>query len=470
MVLIGSWPRGMLLAFLVALAAGALAADITGGPMRAISVLPYLFAVLGSYWVGSERVTVLLALGCLLMLAIGTAARDALPSLLVFNRLLVSGSIILCAVMTIRAMHSRLLLQQRSLARVLESLDTGLAIFTRSGRLEFANEALTKMLADVAIESKPNTSLDGMLHGLARGVMARAEISAWLEDQGRGRGQSTRMLDLKAPSGRSYQVHAQPLDMGRRVVIWHDVTELKQAQGQAIQASKLAALGELSTSIAHELNQPLTGIELTAANALVQVQNMEAPNIDLVATKLQRIQKAVSTARKIVDHMRTFGRSGRDEPARTDLREVVVDAVSLLEEVFKKSHIGLEVESPAAPVWVMAQPVQLEQVLLNLLGNARDALEKHTEPAKVTITYALDTNSVSVMVADNGPGIPSSLQGQIFDPFFTSKPAGKGTGLGLSISQGIVKDHGGQLSLVDTGEGACFKLELPSANITDAAA
>ena len=468
MVLIGSRSRGMLVALLVALAAGALTADVTGGPMRAISVLPYLFAVLGSYWVGSERVTLLLALGCLLMLAIGTASRDALPSLLVFNRLLVAGSIVLCAVMTVRAMHSRLLLQQQSLARVLEGLDTGLAIFTRSGGLEFANEALTKMLAEGTAELGPSTSLDAMLHGLGRGVMARAEIAAWLEDQGPG--QSTRRLELKAPNGRSYQVHAQPLDMGRRVVIWHDVTELKQAQGQAIQASKLAALGELSTSIAHELNQPLTGIELTAANALIQVQNMEASKIDLVAAKLQRIQKAVTTARKIVDHLRTFGRSGRDELARTDLREVVADAVSLLEEVFKKSHIGLEVESPATPVWVMAQPVQLEQVLLNLLGNARDALEKHTGPARVRITYVLETNTVSVVVTDNGPGIPSSLKGQIFDPFFTSKPAGKGTGLGLSISQGIVKDHGGQLSLVDTKEGACFKLELPGANITDAAA
>jgi signal transduction histidine kinase len=235
--------------------------------------------------------------------------------------------------------------------------------------------------------------------------------------------------------------------------------ELHQTQLQLIQAAKMAALGEISSGVAHELSQPLMVMRgrLQQVIALTQDQRLQ--------TRLARVEEQTHKMERIVTHMRSFARQTRNEHQSLSLAQVVDEALLLLGEQVRGRGIELTVALPPGLPAVLGDAGQLEQVVINLLSNARDALAGRSSP-RITITAESSPGERQILLAvsDNGAGIPDELRGQIFDAFFTTKPDGQGTGLGLSISRNIVTRHGGRLECESTpGLGTTFRLVLPVA-------
>ena len=238
--------------------------------------------------------------------------------------------------------------------------------------------------------------------------------------------------------------------------------ELRDKQEQLVQAGKLATLGELTTGVAHELNNPLNNIGLYVGNVIDRVHLGELDSEPVLAD-LENAMEQVRKATEIISHLRTFGRPApvRVEEVRVD--QVIERALSLMHEQLRLRAIEVELDLCADELIVLGNPIQLEQIFLNLLTNARDALADAPR-RKIRIQSTLDAGRVKISFADTGPGIPAGIEQRIFDPFFTTKEVGAGTGLGLSITYSIVKEHGGEISLVESpGEGAIFEVELPIA-------
>jgi C4-dicarboxylate-specific signal transduction histidine kinase len=240
--------------------------------------------------------------------------------------------------------------------------------------------------------------------------------------------------------------------------------ELRDKQEQLVQAGKLATLGELTTGVAHELNNPLNNIGLFVGNA-VDLIELAVTEKGQIVGELRHAMQQVSKATEIISHLRTFGRAAPVSREPIALREVIARALSLMREQLRLREIEVTVDlgpPPEEPV-VVGNAIQLEQVFINLLTNARDAVA--ASPRKqIRIAAAVGCGAVEVTLADTGPGIPPGLERRIFDPFFTTKEVGKGTGLGLSITYGIINEHGGTISVVSPpGEGATFLIHLPLA-------
>lgn len=238
--------------------------------------------------------------------------------------------------------------------------------------------------------------------------------------------------------------------------------ELREKQEQLVQAAKLATLGELTTGVAHELNNPLNNIGLFVGNV---IDALELGRVDRTAILRQQrsAMLQVHKATEIITHLRTFGRAspvGR-EPTRVSM--VIDQSLSLMREQLRLRSIDVVLDLDPRDPSVMANPIRLEQVFMNLLTNARDALAE--SPVKViTIKSRIESGSVLLAFKDTGPGIPPAVEHRVFDPFFTTKEVGAGTGLGLSITYGIIKDHEGSIWLDNRPEeGAAFLIELPLA-------
>src|SRR6059058_5140621 len=238
--------------------------------------------------------------------------------------------------------------------------------------------------------------------------------------------------------------------------------ELRDKQEQLVQAGKLATLGELTTGVAHELNNPLNNIGLFVGNA-VDLIELAVTEKGQIVRELGHAMQQVSKATEIISHLRTFGRAAPVSREPISLRQVIERALSLMREQLRLREIEVTVDlGPEEPV-VLGNAIQLEQVFINLLTNARDAVAESPRKA-IWITGSLAATRVEIAFADSGYGIPPGLEGRIFDPFFTTKEVGKGTGLGLSITYGIIKEHGGTISVKSPpGEGATFLIHLPLA-------
>jgi len=235
--------------------------------------------------------------------------------------------------------------------------------------------------------------------------------------------------------------------------------DLKATQSQLVQAAKLSSLGEMATSIAHEINQPLQIIRLSVE--IVQ-HHIKMHEYEKIEGKLGMMLDQVERASKITNHMRTFGRdSGDVEKQLISINTVVEDAYTLIQHQLVQFDITLGKQLDEDLPKVKANPLHIEQVLVNLISNARDALEGL--PAKlIEIETSFTPDHVILKISDNGSGIPDDVKERIFDPFFTTKDVGHGTGLGMSISYGIIQDHGGTI-LLDTkiGKGTTFTIQLP---------
>lgn len=248
--------------------------------------------------------------------------------------------------------------------------------------------------------------------------------------------------------------------------------ELKATQGKMIQASKLVALGELAAGMSHELNQPLTGVRGFAQEISDLIDEPKVSKSEIRKLSLEII-KNVDKMAALLAHLRNFARQEkaqhREENLKVSLTEVIANATKLLERQFKNHDIELAVES-SGDLQVLGQAHPFEQVLINLLTNARDAvrdrLKVQPKPrGKITVSTRAENSYVEIRVQDNGQGIAENIQRQIFDPFFSTKEPGQGMGLGLSISFGIAHRFGGELTLVESSPetGTTFLLRLPRA-------
>ena len=241
------------------------------------------------------------------------------------------------------------------------------------------------------------------------------------------------------------------------LAIIRDVTEERMLLEQVVRREKLAALGELVGGVAHEVNSPLTGIL-----AFGQILQMESTANEESRRAADTIVSEAKRAARIVGKLLTFARQNPPEKMRTELNQVLQDTIELRRYPLKMQQIALVVEFAEDLPATWADPFQLQQVFINLLSNAEQALASSSGERRITVRTELRDGSLVTTIADTGPGIAPEHLPHIFNPFYTTKPRGVGTGLGLSISFGIVREHGGTLQLVsDAGKGAAFEVTLP---------
>jgi len=258
---------------------------------------------------------------------------------------------------------------------------------------------------------------------------------------------------------------------GQRVflVTTSDITKRLETEQQLIQASKMATLGEMATGVAHELNQPLSVIKTASNFFMKKVKKKEKIDDDILFTLAEEVDSHVNRATKIINHMREFGRKSDMKLVKIQVNDVLKRTFEIFSQQLKVRGIEVVWELEENMPMMMADPDRLEQVFINLLINARDAIvEKWESKApekgdkKITLKTMSIENYVNVEIRDTGTGIPDSILDKIFEPFFTSKVVGKGTGLGLSISYGIIKDCGGNIQAVPgISEGARFLITFP---------
>eukprot|EP01022_Parablepharisma_sp_SALTPOND_P019774 TRINITY_DN3421_c1_g1_i2.p1 TRINITY_DN3421_c1_g1~~TRINITY_DN3421_c1_g1_i2.p1 ORF type:complete len:699 (-),score=307.70 TRINITY_DN3421_c1_g1_i2:85-2181(-) len=278
--------------------------------------------------------------------------------------------------------------------------------------------------------------------------------------QMRGNGKSF-YVNLRA----SYGEH-----LGRQAVIatTSDITERLQTEQQLIQAAKMATLGEMSAGVAHELNQPLTVIGTGSDYLRKCVERGRELTPEALLQVAQELNQQVERARRIITHLREFGRKHEVSSSSISLNEPINGVLGLLGQQLAVHDISVRTElDPELPP-VLGDVNRLEQVFINLVMNARDAIEQRREEAGgpeglIEIKSFTQDGQVVATVSDNGMGIAPADQDRIFQPFYTSKEVGKGTGLGLSISYGIVRDFGGSISVESQpGQGATFRLSFPA--------
>ncbi|MCB2228140.1 MAG: PAS domain S-box protein [Desulfarculaceae bacterium] len=258
--------------------------------------------------------------------------------------------------------------------------------------------------------------------------------------------------------------------LGRSAVIatTSDITERLQTEQQLIQAAKMATLGEMSAGVAHELNQPLTVIGTGSSYLLKSVQRGRQVDPKTLFSVAKELSEQVERARRIITHLREFGRKHEVSAEGISLNEPIRGVLGLLGQQLAVHDIKVRTElDPELPL-VLGDVNRMEQVFINLVMNARDAIQERREQkggpgGLIEIKSFVEDGKAVVTVSDNGTGIASADQDRIFQPFFTTKEVGKGTGLGLSISYGIVRDFGGSITLKsEAGVGATFRLSFPA--------
>src|SRR5213083_2743121 len=244
---------------------------------------------------------------------------------------------------------------------------------------------------------------------------------------------------------------------GSAVLVFEDQTDRRRLQEQLIQSEKMSAIGQLIAGVAHDLNNPLASV-VGFSDFLAEAGDVPGS----LREPLQVIRQEAERAATIVKNLLSFARSQEGERTRQAIRALLDSTLALLRNqlMAHKVEATLEVEPGLPDVEVNAN--QLKQVFVNVINNACQAIASDAPSGRIWISAKRAQDVIAVTVTDSGPGIPEDVAARVFEPFFTTKPEGEGTGLGLSICQGIMKEHGGRITL-DTrpGAGATFTLELP---------
>ncbi|WP_413718015.1 sensor histidine kinase [Silicimonas sp. MF1-12-2] len=242
---------------------------------------------------------------------------------------------------------------------------------------------------------------------------------------------------------------------------------LRNTQKELVQAGKLAALGQMSAALSHEINQPLAAVKGFAENAAAYIDRKRFSEARENVTRISHMADRMAT---LSGHLRNFARRPQETIGSVDLSLVLDDALELMGPRLTKAGAVVERSADTTePLWVTGGRVRLQQVFVNLISNALDAMEHEDTPKIVITRTSQGSGRVCIRVSDRGPGLETDTAGRVFDPFFTTKSPGKGLGLGLSISYNIVEDFGGHLSAENNpdGPGACFSVDLALANPAD---
>ncbi|MBT6273362.1 MAG: PAS domain-containing protein [Chromatiales bacterium] len=264
--------------------------------------------------------------------------------------------------------------------------------------------------------------------------------------------------------GNIIKVGSSTVDLTEQIEVRNKLSaalkDVKNTQSQIIQSSKLATLGEMATSVAHELNQPLNVIRMAAGNSRMKISKGTV-DPKYLTDKLERIEEQTARAAAIIDHMRMFGRVAKENPELIDPRSVVRNALDLMGEQLRLDGIEIVSELAEDCPSILGHAIQMEQVILNLLTNSKDAMVERDEGTKITLRVFEDNKDVQITVEDTGGGIREDILPRIFEPFYTTKVVGKGTGLGLSVSYGIIRDMKGAIVAENINDGARFTITMP---------
>ena len=235
-----------------------------------------------------------------------------------------------------------------------------------------------------------------------------------------------------------------------------NLKDLRQTQDQLLQAEKLSAVGQLIAGVAHELNNPLTTIK-----GYTQLLMLEASVDEDVRKDLERIEQAAERCRRIVGNLMTFARRQKSEKAMCNINEVLEDTIALQEYRLSVENITVVRDFDSELPMTFADRYQLQQVFLNIVGNAQYAM-RDTQGGVLVVSSRQTGDNLRIEITDTGPGISPDVRSRLFEPFFTTKPPGEGTGLGLSICYGIVRAHDGTIRVrSEPGHGAAFIVDLP---------
>jgi two-component system NtrC family sensor kinase len=241
------------------------------------------------------------------------------------------------------------------------------------------------------------------------------------------------------------------------VAVERDITDELRLRDQLVQSERMSAVGELVAGVAHEINNPLQTIV-----GCVELLLEERKGDDDQARDLHLVRQEAARAGQIVRNLLAFVRRGASDRTSTDLNQIVKATADLRDYHLAQQNIALVVDLHPDALPVLANREEIQQVVLNLLMNAEQAIASGPGAGTIVLKTTSTGASHTLQVTDDGPGIGQDLRGRIFEPFFTTKEVGQGTGLGLSISLGIASSHGGVLELGDSPKGACFKLTLPA--------
>ena len=375
----------------------------------------------------------------------------------------------LCAVSAVSILNGRLYEsledKARELARltdyhanIVESMEAGVVVIGAFNRIERWNRGMER-LAGVSRGEAIGRTLAEALSVEASGVLAPI-----LPESG-GDAEHLYKVSLKLQGGHAVtvNVNAAPFDSSlavggsnqpRAVLIFQDVTDRVALERQVQQTEKLVAVGLLAAGVAHEVNTPLTGI-----SSYTQLLRQQMDPNDVRVEWLDKIEKQTVRGAKIVSNLLNFARAGGSDDTSLDLSKAVMDVLSLVDHQLEKARVRVVKEFLAGLPNVVGSENKIQQVLFNLILNARDAMPSG---GWLTLKTSVEGSWVVVEVSDTGEGIPEADLPRIFDPFFTTKEVGQGTGLGLAVSYGIVQEHGGSIQASSArGQGSRFEVRLP---------
>jgi PAS domain S-box-containing protein len=244
-----------------------------------------------------------------------------------------------------------------------------------------------------------------------------------------------------------------------------DISGEKMLQVQATASAKLATLGRMASALAHEITQPISVMMLAAENALDAHEMEGRAAVPVMVSKLRRILEQTQRAQSLVEHLRVFGHAGDGATEAVDLTKAVDGALLLSASVLKRAGVEVENMVPARLPPVSANQVMLEQVIMNLVINARDAMLHVPDTQRRLTLHAgeISGRRIELRVTDTGRGLSPEAMSRLFEPFFTTKPSGQGMGLGLSICHGIIRSFGGEITGENVEGGAAFSIRLPMA-------
>jgi PAS domain S-box-containing protein len=345
----------------------------------------------------------------------------------------------------------------RLLAAAAEQTGDLIVIARADGTMEYANDAFQRALGfnrrDLSLLSFPQP-LDHQMAGLVE------EIPSSLRQHGVWRG----TLRRRRRDGTTFTVSSTVVALRNGagtithfVAVERDVSEELRLRDQLVHSERLSAVGELVAGVAHEINNPLQTIV-----GCVELLLDEHVDHTLMRRDLEIVRREAGRAGHIVRNLLSFVRRSAPDRVLADINHLVKQTAELREYHLHQQNITLLVQCTPEPLPVLVDREEIQQVVLNLLLNAEQAIESPSARGTIVIrTMRLDDQQI-VEVLDDGPGIRPELRGRIFEPFFTTKEVGEGTGLGLSIAHGIAAAHGGSLVTCDSPVGACFRLSLPA--------
>src|SRR5881398_1900928 len=344
---------------------------------------------------------------------------------------------------------------ERHLRLVMDAVPDAIAVLDRDGRVIDLNESAKRLLAAppnagagrsvfASLEADAAATVRQRLAAAFRGEVQRFEVAGRRED------------GTKGLSAMLYAPVRERGEVTRVLALGRDITDQKHTEHQLQQAEKLRAMGQLVSGVAHEINNPAAIISGFAQTLLLDVVKPEQREM------LQMIYDEATRIGRITANLLAFARAGGSQRTLVDLNDIVRRTFALRSYHLTTLNIAVTLElSPAEPKF-WADPSELQQMLLNLLINAEQALVSVETPRTIVVRTATSEEEVRLEVADSGPGIAPEIRAKIFDPFFTTKPEGVGTGLGLSICYGIAREHGGRIWVEsEPGGGARFCVLLP---------